>query len=288
MESGEYYFQSRDGLKIFGRVYPGPSLEAPVVLCLHGLLRNGRDFEDLAPRLSKRFRVIVPDMRGRGLSDRDRNASNYQVPVYISDVLQLLAGLGAPSVRIVGTSMGGIIAMGLAVLHPGVVSQIVLNDVGPELDPSGLARIRDYAGRSTPVETWEEAGAQLRNNFGIAWPDLPDERWSELARRCYRADSSGVLHADADPAIGDVIRASPGAVPDLWPLWKQLGEIPILALRGELSDLLSAGILARMQVEKPDLQAVVVRNRGHVPLLDEPEALAAIDRFLVVGDRPPR
>lgn len=280
MESDEYWYRSADGLKLFSRVFPGPSPAAPVVLCLHGLLRNSRDFEDLAPHLAGSFRVIVPDIRGRGLSDRDRNPANYQIPVYMSDLLRLLAGLGSPSVSIVGTSMGGLIAMALAVSQPGLVARIVLNDVGPEIDPKGLERIRAYAGRSPSVGTWEEAGVQLRNNFGGAWPDLPSQRWSHLARRSYRADSSGVLQPDADPAIGEVIRNAPGAVQEMWPLWRMLSRTPILALRGEISDVLSAATLARMQTEKPDLLALVVRNRGHVPLLDEPEVLAALDEFL--------
>lgn len=275
----EYWYHSADGLKLFSRVFPGPAAAAPVVLCLHGLLRNSRDFEDLAPHLARRFRVIVPDVRGRGLSARDPNPANYQFPVYLADLLRLLTGLGAGPVRIVGTSMGGLIAMALAVSHPGLVASIVLNDVGPEIDPTGLARIRNYAGRSPPVATWEEAGVQLRNNFGTAWPDLPTERWSHLARRSYRADEAGVLQPDADPAIGDAIRNA-GAAQDIWPLWRLLGRTPVLALRGEISDVLSAGTLARMQAEKPDLRAMVVRNRGHVPLLDEPEVLAAIDDFL--------
>ena len=278
--SDEYWFQASDGLKLFTRVFPGPSVRAPVVLCLHGLLRNSRDFDDLAPHLAKRFRVVVPDVRGRGLSGRDANRANYHFQVYISDLLRMLAGLGAPSVQIVGTSMGGLIAMLMAVGHPNLISRVVLNDIGPEVDPVGLARIRAYAGRSTSVNTWEEAADGLRAIFGTAWPDLSDARWIELARRAYRADSNGLLHPDADPAIGDVVRDSPAAAADLWPVWPQLAAVPILILRGELSDLLSAATVTRMQHEKPDMRAVVVRNRGHVPLLDEPEALAAIDAFL--------
>jgi len=280
MEAAEYWYTSSDGLKLFSAVFPGPSPSSPTVLCLHGLLRNSRDFEELAPHIATRFRVVVPDIRGRGLSDRDPNSDNYQLSVYIADLLQLLRGLAAPHVAIIGTSMGGLIAMLMATMHPGLVSRIVLNDVGPEIDPTGLERIRNYAGRSVPVHTWEEAIVQLRGIFGAAWPGLTAERWQQLVRRAYRADITGLLRADADPAIGDVIRNSSGAAPDLWPLWRTLINTPILVLRGALSDVLSEKTLARMQQDKPDLRTVIVSSRGHVPLLDEPEVLSAIDTFL--------
>src|SRR5579862_8794479 len=280
MEAAEYWYASSDGLKLFSAVFPGPSPSSPTVLCLHGLLRNSRDFEELAPHIATRFRVVVPDIRGRGLSDRDTNSDNYQLSVYIADLLQLLRGLAAPHVAIIGTSMGGLIAMLMATMHPGLVSRIVLNDVGPEIDPTGLERIRNYAGRSVPVHTWEEAIVQLRGIFGAAWPGLTAERWQQLVRRAYRADITGLLRADADPAIGDVIRNSSGAAPDLWPLWRTLINTPILVLRGALSDVLSEKTLARMQQDKPDLRTVIVSSRGHVPLLDEPEVLSAIDTFL--------
>jgi pimeloyl-ACP methyl ester carboxylesterase len=280
MSAGEYWFQAADGLRLFARVYPGPSSSVPVVLCLHGLTRNGRDFEELAPHLASRYRVVVPDVRGRGLSARDGTTANYQIATYIADLLPLLAGLGAAPVAIVGTSMGGIMAMVMAATQPRLVSRIVLNDVGPEVDPIGLERIRAYAGRAPQVSSWPEAAEQLRRVFGAAWVGLSEQRWQQLARRSYRADGAGLLHADADPAIGDVIRNAANAAPNLWPLWSALVGTPILALRGELSDVLSAATLARMQREKPDLRTVTVRQRGHVPLLDEPEALAAIDAFL--------
>src|SRR5207237_1359325 len=144
----EYWYDSHDGLRLFSRVYSGPAADAPVVLCLHGLMRNSRDFGDLATHLAARYRVIAPDIRGRGFSDRDRNFNNYTIPVYLQDVGALLAGLGVTSVSIVGTSMGGLMAMVLAATEPPLVARIVLNDVGPEVDPAGLARIRGYAGKT--------------------------------------------------------------------------------------------------------------------------------------------
>jgi pimeloyl-ACP methyl ester carboxylesterase len=279
----EYWFDSHDGLRLFSRVSAAPRADAPVVLCLHGLMRNSRDFEDLAPRLAARYRVVVPDVRGRGFSARDPNRSNYQISVYVSDLLQLCAGLGIERARIIGTSMGGFMAMVLGALQPQLVEAIILNDVGPEVDPRGLERIRGYAGKSPPACNWHEAVAQVRDIYGTAWPGLSDERWERMARRSYRANAHGVLEADADPVIGEVLRDPRAAALNLWPMWRALARVPMLAIRGAQSDVLSSATLVRMRHEKPDLAVLEVANRGHVPLLDEPECLAAIDEFLAAG-----
>jgi pimeloyl-ACP methyl ester carboxylesterase len=280
MAEAEYWFDSHDGLRLFSRVYPGRGADSPVVLCLHGLMRNGRDFEDLAARLCAHHRVIVPDVRGRGLSARDPNFNNYQIPVYLGDLLLLLAGLGAARVTVIGTSMGGLMAMVLAVMQPQVVAGIVLNDVGPEVDRQGLERIRGYAGKAAPVRDWAEAVAQVRSVYAPAWPGLDEARWEKIARSSYRANARGVPEPDADPLIAEPLRDLSRAAPDLWPLWGALAKVPVLAIRGAQSDILSAATLARMQREKPDLKVLTVANRGHAPMLDEPECVAAIDEFL--------
>jgi pimeloyl-ACP methyl ester carboxylesterase len=279
----EYWFDSHDGLRLYSRVYAAAAADAPVVLCLHGLMRNSRDFGELAVHLAARYRVIVPDVRGRGLSARDPNFNNYQIPVYLQDVLTLLAGLGAAHASIIGTSMGGLMAMLLAATQPQLVSRIVLNDVGPEVDPRGLERIRGYAGRAAPVHSWAEAAAQVRADYGSAWPNLSDARWDEIARLSYRANAQGVPEVDADPLIREPLRDTSRAAPDLWPLWGTLARVPILAIRGAHSDILSVTTLARMQRGKPDLEVLTVANRGHAPLLDEPECVLAIDQFLAAA-----
>jgi len=278
----EYWFDSHDGLRLYSRVYAAAA-DSPVVLCLHGLMRNSRDFGELAARLAARYRVIVPDMRGRGFSARDPNFNNYQIPVYLQDVLRLLAGLGAARVSIIGTSMGGLMAMVLAAMQPQLVARIVLNDVGPQVDPAGLERIRGYAGKAAPVGSWPEAVAQLRADYASAWPDLSDARWDEIARLSYRLNAQGVPEADADPLIREPLKSSSAATPDLWPLWRALGRLPILVIRGAHSDILSVTTLARMQREKPGLEVLTVANRGHAPLLDEPGCVAAIERFLAAS-----
>ena len=275
----EYWFDSHDGLRLYSRVYAAAA-DSPVVLCLHGLMRNSRDFGALAAQLAARYRVIVPDVRGRGFSARDPNFNNYQIPVYLQDVLTLLAGLGAARVSIIGTSMGGLMAMLLAATHPKLVSRIVLNDVGPQVDPAGLERIRGYAGQAAPVRSWPEAIAQLRADYASAWPNLSDARWDEIARLSYRANAQGVPEVDADPLIREPLKRSSAAAPDLWPVWRSLARVPMLVIRGAHSDILSVQTLARMQREQPGLQALTVADRGHAPLLDEPGCVAAIERFL--------
>jgi len=286
MATAEYWFESHDGLRLFSRVYAGPRADAPVVVCLHGLMRNSRDFEDLAPHLAARYRVVVPDVRGRGLSARDPNFGNYQIPIYLADLLLLCAGLGVRRAYIIGTSMGGLMAMVLAVTQPQLVAGIVLNDVGAEVDPQGLERIRGYAGKSPPVRSWEQAVAQVRSIYGTAWPGLSEERWERIARLSYRANAHGEPEADADPLISEPLRDTSVAAPNLWPLWGALAKVPILVIRGAQSDILNVATLARMQREKPDLRVLEVANRGHAPMLDEPECLAVIDEFLGAAAAP--
>ncbi len=277
---------SAEGLELYCRIY-GPQasrgLAGPLaltVLCLPGLTRNSRDFEALAPHLATRYRVICPDLRGRGLSARDPHWQNYHPGTYLADLHRLMQALEVERAAIIGTSLGGLLGMMLGATVPDRVAGIVLNDIGPEVDPKGIERIRSYTGTLPPVQTWDDAVKQLRTVYGNAWPGLSDETWSALARRSYRENGSGVPVLDCDPRVGDALRAAPAVSGGLWQVFARLQSIPMLVIHGALSDLLSAGTLERMQREKPDLERVTVGNRGHVPLLDEPEVLPAIERFL--------
>jgi pimeloyl-ACP methyl ester carboxylesterase len=222
----------------------------------------------------------VPDVRGRGLSARDPNPQNYQPAIYLQDILTLMDSVAVLQVAVIGTSMGGLLAMMLAAGQRDRVSGLVLNDMGPEVDPVGLERIKGYAGRMPAPKNWDEAIAQTRSSFGAAWPNLSTERWSALTRRGYREDAQGGLNVDADPMIGEMLRAAPAASANLWPFWKALRGVPMLAIRGAQSDILSATTFAKMKAENPDLVQLEVAQRGHVPLLDEPECIAVIDAFL--------
>ncbi len=280
----ERHWSSADGLELYCRVYPvrgEPATSGLAVLCLPGLTRNSRDFEALAPHLAARYRVVCPDLRGRGFSARDPKWQNYHPATYLGDLQRLMEALELRRVAIIGTSLGGLLAMMLGAAIPERVAGIVLNDIGPEVEPQGLERIRNYTGTLPPVGIWDEAVKQLRGVYGNAWPGLSDEVWSALAHRSYRADASGTPVLDCDPRVGEALRAAgPAPAGGLWPVFARLGRIPMLAIHGALSDVLSTRTLERMQREKPDLERLTVGNRGHVPLLDEPDVLPAIDRFL--------
>jgi pimeloyl-ACP methyl ester carboxylesterase len=276
----EVYYASADGLRLYARIYEQAAIAAPAVLCLPGLTRNSRDFEALAPHLARRYRVLCPDLRGRGRSERDSSGQSYHPAAYLADILELLKTLSLPRLAIIGTSLGGLLAMMLAASKQDMVAGIVLNDIGPEIDPVGLARIRGYAGKLPPVRTWAEAIMQLQSVHGDAWPGLDPAAWQRLARRSYRENASGNPVLDYDPGVGNALRSAPAQPADLWPLWAALGPVPALAIRGELSDILSPATFERMQREKADLVRQTVAQRGHVPLLDEPDCLPAIDAFL--------
>lgn len=274
------YFTSADGLRLYYRDYASPGSTRLPVLCLPGLTRNSRDFEVVAPRIAQGRRVLCADLRGRGRSQHDPNWRNYHPATYVADLARLLDDAGAPRVVVLGTSLGGILAMLISATTPAAAAGVILNDVGPEVAPEGLQRIAAYVGRNAPVTSWADAAAQARDTYGIAFPGLGDDDWLAFARRSY-SDVDGVPRLDMDPKIGEAVRAAPAtAAPDLWPLFIALRRIPTLAIRGEISDVLSVRTFDRMADEHPDLERLTVPGRGHPPLLDEPECVAAIGAFL--------
>ena len=274
------YFTSADGLRLHYRDYPAAESGRLPVLCLPGLTRNCRDFESSALRIQGTRRVLSADLRGRGRSQYDPNYLNYHPGTYVGDLALLLADAGVGKVILFGTSLGGILSMLIAAGTPQVPAGVILNDIGPEVAPEGLQRIASYVGRHAPVRNWAEAAAQMRSMYGVAMPDASDADWLAFAQRSY-TEVNGVPVLDVDPGVGEAVRAAPaGAAPDLWPLYAALKPVPTLAIRGELSDVLSVATFDRMQREKPDLRRLTVARRGHPPLLDEPECVTAIDGFL--------
>jgi len=274
------HYASADGLRLYYRDYPADSAGRLPVLCMPGLTRNCRDFESTALRLQRTRRVLTPDLRGRGRSQPDPNWRNYHPGTYLTDLTLLLADAGVPRVVLLGTSLGGILSMLMAATAPHVPAAVILNDIGPEVDPAGAQRISSYVGRHAPVRDWAGAAAQMRAMYQVAMPDAEESDWMAFARRSY-TEVDGAPQLDVDPGIGEAVRAAPaGAAPDLWPVYASLRPLPALAIRGELSDVLSQGTFDRMAREKPDLRRVTVARRGHPPLLDEPECIAAIDAFL--------
>lgn len=281
MQIHDHRLRAADGLELFVREYrpDGAPVGSPV-LCVPGLTRNHRDFASLAASLATTHRVLTPDLRGRGQSGWDANPANYQPLVYVGDLVTVLAALGVPRVFWIGTSLGGLLAMMAAAMRPGLLAGVVLNDIGPEIDPAGAARIASYVGQLPPVRSWDDAAAQARLVNGAALPDFTEADWLRFARCAYRDDGNGVPVPDMDPRIGDAVRTAAGPVPDMWPLFRALAAVPTLAIRGALSDILSAATLERMRQQKPDLETLVLPGRGHAPTLDEPDCRTAIRRLL--------
>ena len=273
------YFTSHDGLKLYYRDFGADQAGTPVI-CLPGLTRNSRDFEDLANYLSDRRRVITTDFRGRGFSEYDANWENYHPLTYVQDTWTLLDHLGIHEILVVGTSLGGLCAMVMATTQKDRVAGVVMNDIGPEINPAGIARIQEYTGRIPPVESWDEAVDQARTIYGDWLPGLSDDDWQKMAWRAYRADDSGVPRLDMDANIGEAVRKVGAQKGDPWALFDALAEKPVTLLWGVMSDILTKDIIDKMSARKPDLNVVAVPNRGHVPLLNEPECTAAIDAFL--------
>lgn len=275
-----------DGLAIYARDYAPllPETGLPVI-CLHGLTRNSRDFEVVAPRIAALGRrVVAIDMRGRGKSANDPDPAHYVPAVYAQDVVKVMDALEIPCAVFLGTSMGGIITMVIATIAPDRIAASILNDVGPRLSPGGLSRIASYVGRTQPVSSWEEAAEAVRAIAGSAYPGRIDDDafWLAFARRTFRARDDGKFETDYDPHIAlafvDYDENTPP--PDLTPLFQALAAKPMLSVRGGLSDLLTEDVAEHMRVINPALEAVTIENMGHAPLLDEAEAWDAILDFL--------
>lgn len=274
------YWTSPDGLKLHYRDYAGPA-DKPPVLCLHGLTRNARDFAPLADHLAGQWRVIVPEMRGRGMSEYAKDVSTYSPLTYVADVEALLAQLGIARFVSIGTSMGGLMTLLLAAGCAGRLAGAVLNDIGPEIDPTGLDRIAGYVGQGRSFPTWMHAARALEEVHGRWFPDYSIEKWLEMAKRTMVLGQNGRIAFDYDMAIAEPFNEEEGAAPpDLWPAFDALSKAPLLVLRGELSDLLSDQTVAAMKARHPAMRTVTVPRVGHAPMLDEPESLAAIDALL--------
>ena len=273
------YWTSADGLRLYYRDYGGPA-DRPPILCLHGLTRNSRDFARFAERYAGRWRIIAPDFRGRGNSAWDPDPEHYAPSFYAADMLHLLDQLEVPKVTIVGTSLGGLVAMLIAAIAPQRLAAVVLNDVGPDLDPAGIARIGEYLGQPATFADWDTAAAELEQMHGATHAHYGADDWADYVRRVCR-ERDGAVIVDYDLAIAENFRTTQSAPPvDAWPYYRALAVAPLLILRGEHSDLLSAATALAMAEAHPDAELVTVPGVGHPPDLVEPAALAAIDRLL--------
>ncbi len=281
----ERRWTSSDGLSLYARDYAAASGPAKLpVIAIHGLTRNSADFEIIAPLIAQSGRrVLAVDIRGRGQSDRAPDPMTYQPVTYAHDVLGLMRDAGIERAVFLGTSMGGLITMALAALRSKVIAAAIINDVGPEVAKEGLTRIAAYAGQPVEIHNWAEAAAHVRKLNEGALPHFSDADWDAFARRTFRIGTEGTPVPDYDPDIMAPIRAA-GAkalVPNLWPFFTRLAKgRPVLLVRGQTSDLLSEAIAAKMRKRVPKMDFVEVPGVGHAPMLDEPEAKAAIFPFL--------
>ena len=276
------FWTSEDGLNLHYRDYAGPDgYHGPPVLCMHGLTRNARDFADLAEHLCETRRVIVPEMRGRGMSDYAPSWETYNPMQYVGDVERLLAEQGIEQFISVGTSMGGLMTMLMAAAKPGRIAALVMNDIGPEIDPSGIERIGTYVGQGGSYPTWIHAARSLGDVHGNSFPDYTLDKWLEMAKRTLVVSQNGRISYDYDMAIAEPFKqAGNAAPPNLWLAYEALKNVPMVLVRGELSDLLTPETVAQMGARNPAMTTVTVPRVGHAPTLDEPEAFAAIDALL--------
>ena len=261
----------------------GDSQNPKVLICAHGLARQGRDFDTLAQALCGDYRVVCPDVVGRGQSDWLADPMGYAIPSYVADMVSLLARLNAATVDWVGTSMGGLIGLGLASLAGNPVRRLVLNDVGPAIEVAAIARIAGYLGLPMRWASLDEAADYL---LGISTGFGPHTRaqWLALTRPMLKPDGSGFkLHYD--PAIAVPVRA---ITPEIAAhgqaaLWKAYDAVtcPTLLLRGADSDLLSADTAAAMTQRGPRAELREVKGVGHAPTLIAPQQVAAVREFLL-------
>lgn len=274
----ERRYLSQDGLSLYYRDYGDPLAPKTPVLCLPGLTRNSKDFHNLAKRLAPQRRVICPDYRGRGRSDYDSSAANYHPFVHLGDIRHLMVVEGLHRVVVIGTSFGGLLAMAMGVMAPTAVAAVVLNDVGPEVAPDGLTRIMNYVGKDRPLPNWDSAVAEMKRLFPTLSFETDDE-WRAAARATWREGPDGMLHFDWDPRLARTVRRA-GRSADPWTVFKSLGPMPVLVLRGALSDVLSEETVARMAQEHEGLKTAVIPDSGHPPSLSEPKSVETLDEFL--------
>jgi len=273
------YLVVRDGLRLHYRDYAGSGRKLPI-LCLHGLTRNSRDFVEFAERHAPEHRVLALDFRGRAESEYDPLPMRYNPLTYASDVIELLDELGIERAIFVGTSLGGLVTMAIAAMQPQRIAATILNDVGPDVDASGIDRILTYVGKDRRYASWDEAADAIASNYGAAFDRYTHDDWVKMAKRNCR-EENGEIRFDYDMAIAEPFRkADPAPGVDLWPLFRVLASKPLLIVRGAKSDLLTAETAAKMQGAGLDVKLAIVEGVGHAPELNEPEAVEAIDALL--------
>ena len=294
MASGEasedIYYTSRDGLRLHARRYAassGTGRHTRPVICLPGLTRNGRDFHDLAIALSKRSHtprtIYTIDYRGRGLSDFDPDWRNYALPIEMLDVIDFITLTGLQDAALIGTSRGGLISMLLAAAQPTAVCAVVLNDIGPVIEHEGMARISGYVGRVPLPISWPDAARMMRELNRRHFPEISEAVWEDVARQWYN-EKNGKPAPGYDSNLGNALSVLDRPMPTLWPQFEALKRVPLMVVRGENSDILTAQTVDEMRRQHPAMATVTVPNQGHAPLLKDPTTTEAIRHFLTAAD----
>jgi pimeloyl-ACP methyl ester carboxylesterase len=285
----EITFTSTDGLSLYARDYAATlgAAKCPVI-CIHGLTRNSTDFEEVAPWLaSLGRRVLAVDVRGRGRSGYDANIGHYSISQYVADVVLLAHKLGIGRAVFIGTSMGGLITMALAMKHLNLIAAAVLNDIGPVLSETGLNRIAAYSGKVISFASWNDAVDYVKTINQSAFPNNSHEEWERWAKRAFHQAHDGRWILKYDPNIAVPLRlgklkaSSWGAK---FAFRRLAGKRPTLLIRGALSDLLEIEQAAYMRQVAPSMRYVEVPDVGHAPMLMEAEAATALRQFLAEVD----
>lgn len=276
------FWRSEDGLELHYRDYAGPQDSTAIpALCIPGLSRNARDFHDLALHLAHDRRVIAVDLRGRGDSEYAKVASTYTPLQYVQDLQRLFVLAGLERAVFVGSSLGGMVTMIMALLEPHRIAGVVLNDIGPVIGQAGLERIAGYVGQGRSYPTWMHAARALQDVHQDTYPDWKLEDWLAEAKRAMELGNNGRITFDYDLRVAEIFQQglADAAQTDMWTGFDALKGKPVLVLRGEHSDILT-GATARDMVSRFDgVELVTVPRVGHLPILSEPVAVEAIDRL---------
>ena len=283
-EGQSAFITAQDGLRLHVRGYSARNATATPVVCLPGLSRTTADFDSLAPILAygePERRVIAIDSRGRGQSQYDPNPQNYNLAVELADVVAVLTALGISRAVFVGSSRGGILTMLLATAQPTAIAGTVLHDIGPVIEPKGLARIKSYVGRMPQPGSFADGAEILRRLFVPHFPKLTAEQWFAAAKRTWKLEN-GALVPTHDVQLSQTLTEFDSEHP-LSPLWNEfdaLARVPVLVIRGANSDILSVETVNAMRTRHPDLEIIEIADQGHVPILEGNELLGRIADFV--------
>jgi pimeloyl-ACP methyl ester carboxylesterase len=286
----DHYVTAQDGLRLHVREYGERIAPGLPVVCLPGLARTTADFDPLAVALAgdadHRRRVLAVDYRGRGLSGHDRDPGNYSIAVELTDLLAVLTARAVESAVFVGTSRGGLIAMLLAAKQPAVIAGVVLNDIGPVIEPQGLMRIKSYVGKLPQPRDFTEGADVLRRLLGSQFPRLGAADWLASAHRTWR-EQDGRLVLIYDPRLAESLASfdPDHPLPALWPQFDALAHVPLMVIRGANSDIFAAATLEAMRARRRETTVVEIPDQGHAPLLAEAETIAQIAAFVADCER---